>query len=65
MVLSAGLYYSAQRPDRGAAILIATVYAAGASIVFVTVDEIAKLGIILSGTTPIIARLLVPGSRLR
>ena len=64
VVLSAGLYYSAQRPDRGAAILIATVYAAGASIVFfVTVDEIAKLGIIFVYTTPIIARLFF-GTRL-
>ena len=63
-LLTVGLYYSARRPDFGAGILIATVYAAGASIVFfVTVDEIAKLGIIFVYTTPIIARLFF-GTRL-
>ena len=64
VLLTVGLYYSARRPDLGAGILIATVYAAGASIVFfVTVDEIAKLGIIFVYTTPIIARLFF-GTRL-
>lgn len=63
-LLTVGIYYSARRPDRGAGILIATVYGAGASIVFfVNVDEIAKLGIIFVYTTPIIARLFF-GTRL-
>ena len=64
VLLTAGLYYSARRPDRGAGILIATVYGAGAAIVFfVNIDEIAKLGIIFVYTTPIIARLFF-GTRL-
>ena len=63
-LLAVGIYYSARRPDLGAGILIAAVYAAGASIVFfVTADEIAKLGIIFVYTTPIIARLFF-GTRL-
>ena len=62
--LSAALFYSAKRPDCAAAILIATIYATGASIVlFIDVDEIAKLGIIFVYTTPVIARLFF-GSRL-
>ena len=61
-MLTAGLYFSARKPDCGAAILIATVYAAGAAIVlFVNVDEVAKLGIIFVYTTPIIARLFFGG----
>ncbi|MBS1229226.1 MAG: hypothetical protein H6R17_2503 [Proteobacteria bacterium] len=64
VLLCAALFYSAKRPDCAAAILIATVYATGAAIVlFVNVDEIAKLGIIFVYTTPIIARLFF-GSRL-
>src|ERR1035437_7612536 len=56
--LAAGLYYSARHPDFSAGILLATVYAASASIVFfVRVDEIAKLGIIFVYTAPIIARI--------
>ena len=48
-MLTAGLYYSARNPNVGAGILIATVYAAGVAIVlFVTVDEVARLGIIRS-----------------
>jgi diguanylate cyclase len=61
-LLTSGLYCSTRHPDLGAGILIATVYAAGASIVFfVQVDEIAKLGIIFVYTTPIIARLFFGG----
>jgi len=61
-MLTIGLYFSARKPDCGAAILIATVYAAGAAIVlFVNVDEVAKLGIIFVYTTPIIARLFFGG----
>lgn len=61
-MLTAGLYYSARNPDRGAGILIVTVYCAGAAIVlFVSVDEVAKLGIIFVYTTPIIARLFFGG----
>ena len=61
-MLTAGLYYSARNPNVGAGILIATVYAAGVAIVlFVTVDEVAKLGIIFVYTTPIIARLFFGG----
>ena len=64
VLLAAALFYSARRPERGAAILIATIYAAGAAIVlFVNVDEIAKLGILFVYTTPIIARLFF-GKRL-
>lgn len=62
VMLTVGLYFSARNPDCGAATLIATVYAAGAAIVlFVNVDEIAKLGIIFVYTTPIIARLFFGG----
>jgi diguanylate cyclase (GGDEF)-like protein len=61
-LLSAALFYSARRPDCGARILIATVYAAGASILFFIRDsEVAKLGIIFVYTTPIIARLFFSG----
>lgn len=61
-MLTAGLYYSARNPDRGAGILIATVYCAGAAIaLFISVNEIAKLGIIFVYTTPIIARLFFGG----
>ena len=63
-LLAAALYLSARKPEYAAAILIATVYAAGASIVlFVRFDEIAKLGIIFVYTTPLIARLFF-GNRL-
>ncbi|MFT3963185.1 putative bifunctional diguanylate cyclase/phosphodiesterase [Propionivibrio sp.] len=61
-LLSAGLYYSARRPECGAGLLIATVYCAGAAItLFVNLDEVAKLGIIFVYTTPIIARLFFGG----
>lgn len=61
-MLTVGLYYSARHPDYSAGVLIGTVYAAGASIVFfVRVDEIAKLGIIFVYTTPLIARLFFGG----
>ena len=61
-MLTVGLYFSARNPNVGAGILIATVYAAGVAIVlFVNVDEIAKLGIIFVYTTPIIARLFFGG----
>lgn len=64
VLLAAALFHSAKRPERGAAILIATIYAVGASIaLFVTVDEIARQGILLVYTTPIIARLFF-GKRL-
>jgi len=60
--LAAGLYCSEKHPDLAAGLLIASVYAAGASIVFfVQVDEIAKLGIIFIYTTPIIARIFFGG----
>lgn len=61
-LLGAGLYFSARHPGYGAGILIVMVYAAAASIVvFVRVDEIAKMGFILIYTTPIIARLFFGG----
>lgn len=61
-LISAGIFYSARRPGLGAGILIATVYAAGASIVFfVRVDEVAKMGFVFLYTTPIIARLFFGG----
>lgn len=61
-LLTAGLYYSARNPGRGAAILIATIYAAGTAIaLFIHVDEIAKLGIIFIYITPIVARLFFGG----
>jgi diguanylate cyclase (GGDEF)-like protein/PAS domain S-box-containing protein len=61
-LLGTALYFSARHPDHGAGLLIATVYAAGASIVlFVRVDEIAKMGFVFVYTTPIIARLFFGG----
>ncbi|MDE2427431.1 MAG: EAL domain-containing protein [Burkholderiales bacterium] len=64
VVLSAGLYYSARNLHTGAAILLATVYAAAFSIYsFIDQFSIAKLGIIFIYTAPIIARLFF-GTRL-
>jgi diguanylate cyclase (GGDEF)-like protein/PAS domain S-box-containing protein len=58
MALCAGMVLSTRRPHFASGILLATVYAAGTSIVyFVDANEIAKLGIIFFYTTPTIARL--------
>lgn len=57
-LISCALYYSARRPAQGAAILLVTVYAAGAAILlFIRRDEIARLGILFVYTAPIIARI--------
>ena len=56
--LAFALCYSGTNPRRSAAILIAAIYAVGAAItLLISVDEIAKLGIVFVYTTPIIARL--------
>ena len=58
LLLAAALGYSDKHPDRGAALLVGTVYAAGATItLFIDNDEIAKLGIIFIYAAPIIAGL--------
>lgn len=64
LLLAAALSYSGRHPDRGAALLVATVYAAGATItLFVSIDEIAKLGVIFVYSAPLIAGLFF-GKRL-
>lgn len=64
VLLAMALYYSGRHLGRSAAILLLTVYAAGAAIVhFINANELAKLGVIFVYTTPIIARLFF-GKRL-
>jgi diguanylate cyclase (GGDEF)-like protein len=64
VALVVGVYAAVRRPQIGSAILLATIYAAAFCIIYFIRDpELAKLGILLVYTAPLIARIFF-GSRL-